>query len=77
MEMILEKVAGILAGNLGMDVSKITLESTFDGLGLDSLDTVDLLMSIEEEFGVTIEPSESLKTVGDVVSEIKKLGVNE
>lgn len=75
--MIFEKVAGILAGNLGLDISKITLESTFDGLGLDSLDTVDLLMSIEEEFGVTIEPSESLKTVGDVVSEIKKMGVNE
>lgn len=75
--MVFEKVAGILAGNLGIDASKITLESTFEDLGLDSLDTVDLLMSIEEEFGVSIEPSESLKTVGDVVNEIKKLGVNE
>ncbi|MDF2557217.1 MAG: acyl carrier protein [Bacillales bacterium] len=75
--MVFEKVTGILAGNLGIDASKITSESTFEDLGLDSLDTVDLLMSIEEEFGVSIEPSESLKTVGDVVNEIKKLGVNE
>ncbi len=65
-----EKVQDIVAEKLGIEKSKITLEASFiDDLGADSLDTVELIMKMEEEFGVTIpdEEAEKLKTVGDVV----------
>ena len=43
------------------------METTFESLGFDSLDTVELVMTFEEEFGVTLEVDENLKTIGDVV----------
>ncbi len=70
--MIFEKIAAILAEYKDMDPSEITMETTFEGLGLDSLDTVDLVMSFEEQLGVSIEMDESLKSVGDVVALIEK-----
>ena len=70
---MIEKVTAILAENLDIDAGEITAETTFEQLGLDSLDMVDLLMTIEDEFGVEVEPSEELKTVGLVVAEIEKL----
>jgi acyl carrier protein len=71
-KMIFEKIAAILAEYKDMDPSEITMETTFEGLGLDSLDTVDLVMSFEEQLGVSIEMDESLKSVGDVVALIEK-----
>jgi acyl carrier protein len=65
--MIFEKVAKILAEHKGIDAESVTMDSTFESLGLDSLDTVELLMQFEEEFGVTLEPDDSLKSVGDFV----------
>ena len=69
----LEKVSEIIAEAKDLDVADITPESAFEELGLDSLDTVDLIMNFEDEFGVTLEMSEDLKTVGDVVALIDSL----
>ncbi len=66
--MTFEKVAKILADYKDMDVSEIKPESSFADLGLDSLDTVEIIMNLEDEFGVSIEMNEDLKTVADVVS---------
>ena len=66
--MAFEKVAKILADYKDMDVSEITMDSSFTDLKLDSLDTVEIIMNLEDEFGVSIEMSEDLKTVGDIVA---------
>ena len=65
--MVLEKVIGILEDYTDVDASSINEDTTFEELGLDSLDTVELMMSVEDEFGVSIEVSGDFKTVGSVV----------
>jgi len=65
-----EKVLKIVAEKLSIDIKSVTIASRFqEDLGADSLDVVELLMEIEEEFGVSIsdEESEKLVTVGDAV----------
>jgi len=72
--MIFEKVQEKIAEQLGIDTEDITLESSFiEDLGADSLDIVELLMALEEEFDIEIpdEEAEKLVTVGDVVDYIK------
>ena len=66
--MTFEKVAKIIAEYKDIDVSTIKPESTFQELGIDSLDTVELIMSFEDTFGGTIEMSPDLKTVADIVA---------
>ena len=72
--MIFEKVQEKVAEQLGVDADEVTLESSFiDDLGADSLDIVELLMALEEEFDIEIpdEEAEKLTTVSDVVEYIK------
>ncbi len=73
--MVFEKVKEILCDQLDLeDEEKVTLDaSIMDDLGADSLDIVDLVMSIEEEFGVEIpdDQVENVKTVGDMVKYIE------
>ena len=72
--MTFEKVAQLIAENKDMDVADITMTSTFEDLGLDSLDTVELVMVFEEEFNITIEiEGENMKTVAELVALIEKL----
>ena len=73
--MIFEKITEILAEQLAADQEAMTLDTKIaEELGADSLDLVDLLMSIEDEFGVEIpdEEVENLQTIGDVVEYISK-----
>ena len=62
--MVFEKVVKILADYKDLDAAKVTRESSLAELGFDSLDVVELVMQFEDEFGVSIEMNESLKTVG-------------
>ena len=65
-----EKLKSIIMDVLNQDTQEITMESTFvDDLGADSLDIVDLIMAVEDEFEVKIDDdaSENIKTVGDIV----------
>ncbi len=66
-----EKVVNILVDYKDCESSSITKESTFAQLGLDSLDTVELIMNFEEEFDITIEMNEDIKTVGGIVELIE------
>jgi acyl carrier protein len=66
-----EKVIDIIVDKLGVDRSEVTPEAVFvDDLGADSLDLVELIMAMEEEFGTEIadEDAEKLRTVQDVIS---------
>lgn len=72
--MIYEKIKKIIADNLEIDEDSITMDSVVtDDLGADSLDVVDLVMSIEEEFDLEFpdEEVENIKTVGDIVKYIE------
>ena len=66
-----EKVAQILADYKDLDVSTITPESTLADLGIDSLDTVELLMNLEDKLGIEIELDQKVETVGDLVAFIE------
>ncbi len=72
--MVFEKIAQILATQLDADLETITADTRIaEDLGADSLDVVELLMSIEDEFDVEVpdEEIENVKTVGDVVEYIQ------
>ena len=69
--MVFEKVAQEIADYKEIGVEGITMESTFEELGLDSLDMVELIMKLEDALDVQLEMSEDLKTVGDVVKVIE------
>ena len=74
MSEIQEKVVKIVVDKLGVKESEVTPEATFTGdLGADSLDTVELVMEFEKEFGVQVEDdaAEKFQTVGDVISYIE------
>ena len=71
---ISNKVKKMVADHLGIDEAKVTEESNFiDDLGADSLDTVELVMAFDEEFGSEISDSEAEKilTVGDAIKFIE------
>ena len=72
--MVFEKVRSILCQQLDVEEDKVTMESKLiDDLNADSLDLVDLLMSLEDEFDVEVpdEEVENIKTVGDLVNYIE------
>ncbi|MBQ8434814.1 MAG: acyl carrier protein [Oscillospiraceae bacterium] len=72
--MVLEKVKSIVADQLDVEEDKVVPDASItEDLGADSLDVVDLVMSIEEEFDIEIpdEAVEDIKTVGDIVKYIE------
>ena len=68
--MTLEKVISLLAQHLEMDESEISEATTFADLGVDSLDTVEIMMEMEDEFGIEIKPNEVGKSVKELVAYI-------
>ncbi len=69
---MLERIEKVLREHKGESDLSITVDTTFEELELDSLDTVDLIMNLEEEFDVTIEMNEPIKTIGDLMEIIEK-----
>lgn len=74
--MVFEKIRAILCEQLDVEESAVTMESNIaEDLGADSLDVVDLIMSIEDEFDLEVpdDQIENIKTVGDVVNYIENV----
>ncbi len=74
-ETVLERVKKIIIDQLGVSEDQATQDASFvDDLGADSLDTVELVMALEEEFGIEIpdEDAEKIKTVNDVVGYVSE-----
>jgi acyl carrier protein len=71
------RVREIIVNELGVELEKVMDEASFvEDLGADSLDTVELVMAFEEEFGIDIpdEDAEQMRTVGDAIKYIKENG---
>lgn len=72
--MIFEKLAALLSKQFGVDVDSITMDTSFEDLGADSLDIVEMTMAVEEEFGLEDMDEEDLSgisTVADLVRYLK------
>ena len=70
-----EKIAAYLAEQLAIPVGDIRPDTSFDDLGIDSLDTVEMIMDLEEELGVDIEIDDQITTVGELASYVdSKIG---
>lgn len=75
-----EKIQEIVAKQLGVDEAEVKEESTFkDDLGADSLDLFELVMALEDEYGIEIpsEDLESIVKVSDIMDYLKKKGIEE
>ncbi|HOE77468.1 MAG TPA: acyl carrier protein [Bacilli bacterium] len=73
--MVFEKVRDIIAKELDVDASKITMDThIIDDLGADSLDAVELIMAIEDEFGIQVddESAQKVKRISDLVYYIEE-----
>jgi len=68
---MLDKITDIIREHRGDDSLIVTKNTAFTDLSMDSLEMVELLMAMEDEFSVTLEPSPSLKTVGDLINAIE------
>ena len=62
-----EKIRSYLASELDIPEDEITRDTTFESLGVDSLDTVEMVMDLEQELGVELEIEEKIATVGELV----------
>ena len=74
MSTVLERVTKVIVDRLGVDESEVKMEASFrDDLGADSLDVVELVMELEDEFDMEIsdDDAEKIATVGDAVSYIE------
>ena len=64
--MYFDSIAKIVAERTGCDISAVRPESKFSELGIDSLDTVELLMSLEDEIGIEIDLDQKVETIADL-----------
>ncbi|MCR4816400.1 MAG: acyl carrier protein [Bacteroidales bacterium] len=74
-EQLFEEISAIIEERLGVSASDITPEKNLtNDLGADSLDSVELIMSIEQKFGISIpeDAAENIKTVGDIIEYVRK-----
>ncbi len=66
-----EKIKAIIADKMDLDPNTITEQSSFKDLEMDSLDMVEIVMDVEDEFDITIETSEGLETIADLIALIR------
>ena len=69
----IDTITEILEENLDIDPANVTEEATFESLGIDSLDMVELICELEDRFDIDFGEPEGLKTVGDVVAYVDDL----
>ena len=69
--MIFEAIAELIADRNDVDVSEITPDSRFEDLGIDSLDTVEMLMDLEDRIGFEVELDQKVETVGELAAFIE------
>ncbi len=69
---VFERVVNVLVDTKDCERESIKLESTWKELELDSLDAVEVVMNLEDEFGIELEMDESFKCIGDVVAVIEQ-----
>lgn len=69
--MVFDAIAELIAERNDCDKSEITMDSSFRDLGIDSLDTVEMLMNLEDKLGKEIELEQAVETVGDLVNYIE------
>ena len=74
--MVFERIKDIISEQFDIAAEKISMESTLEELDIDSIDAMDLIMDMEEEFDLEVpdEVLEAMKTVGDVISYLKEKG---
>ncbi|KHO40437.1 acyl carrier protein [Clostridium tetani] len=70
--MIIDKILEIIGEQLGMDVEELSTETSFEELGVDSLDLFQIVIEIEEEFDIQMEDAEVIKTIGDAVKFVEE-----
>lgn len=73
--MVFEKIRNIICEQLGVEEEKVTLNTSFEDLGVDSLDLFQIVIEIEEEFNIQIEEPEAIKTIEDAVNFVQESGV--
>lgn len=69
--MVFDKIKEVIVSQLGIEESEVKLETSFEELGVDSLDLFQIIIELEEEFGIQIEDAESIKTVEDAVKYVE------
>jgi acyl carrier protein len=70
--MVMQKLIALLAEHADVEPESVTADTTFESLGIDSLDTVELLMQLEEELDIEIELDERVSTVGELAAFVEK-----
>lgn len=66
-ETIYDKIVRLIKEYEGIEPSEVSEGSTFEDLGIDSLSAVEIIMALEDELGIEIDPEEDIQTVGDLV----------
>lgn len=69
--MVFEKIKEIICDQLGIESEKVELETTFEELGADSLDLFQVIIEIEEAYGIQLEDAEQIKKVKDAVDYVE------
>lgn len=70
--MIIDKILKIIGEQLDMGVEELNTETSFEELGVDSLDLFQIVIEIEEEFDIQMEDTEFIKTIGDAVKFVEE-----
>lgn len=69
--MVFEKIKKVISEQLGVGEEEIKMETTFEELGADSLDLFQVVIELEEEFGIQLEEAENIKSVKDAVDYVQ------